>query len=158
MKPATVHQIKHELKHCSHDQLLALCIRLANFKKDNKELLSYLLFESDNEGNFVQTIQSHIDELFANINYNSSYWTAKGLRKVIRYIDKISRYSGEKSTELDLRIYFCQQVRRHDLPVKRLKTFNSIYTRQLDKIDKAFSKVHEDERLDFMEAIEDIQL
>ncbi len=158
MKPATVHQIKHELKHCSHDQLLTLCIRMANFKKDNKELLSYLLFESDNEADFVQSIQSHIDELFENINYSSSYWTAKGLRKIIRYIDKIVRYSGQKTSELDLRIYFCEQVRRYHLPIKRLKTFNSIYLRQLDKIDKAYTKIHEDERLDYSEAIEAIQI
>ena len=46
MKAATVHELKEELKHRSAAQLVELCNRLVRFKKENKELLTYLLFEA----------------------------------------------------------------------------------------------------------------
>ena len=46
MKPATVKQLKDELKTKDSSELVELCINLAKFKKDSKEYLSYLLFEA----------------------------------------------------------------------------------------------------------------
>ena len=46
MKASTVSELKEELKHLPPAQLLELCLRLARFKKENKELLTYLLFEA----------------------------------------------------------------------------------------------------------------
>ena len=44
MKAATVKQLKDELKHSTSEELMNLCLRLSRFKKENKELLTYLLF------------------------------------------------------------------------------------------------------------------
>ena len=49
MKAATVAQLKKELQFKSQEETMQLCLRLARFKKENKELLTYLLFESDSE-------------------------------------------------------------------------------------------------------------
>ncbi len=49
MKPATLAQIKKELNMRSSDELLQLCLRLGRFKKENKELLTYLLFEAEDD-------------------------------------------------------------------------------------------------------------
>jgi len=57
MKTATVTQLKKELKHHSQAELIALCLRLSKFKKENKELLTYLLFETD-EDLFIQCKRS----------------------------------------------------------------------------------------------------
>ena len=46
MKAATVAQLKKELQFKSQEEIMELCLRLARFKKENKELLTYLLFES----------------------------------------------------------------------------------------------------------------
>ena len=46
MKTATVTVLKKELKYKSNDELLNLCLTLSKFKKENKELLTYLLFEA----------------------------------------------------------------------------------------------------------------
>ena len=40
--------IKKELQHLSSLQIADLCLRLSRYKKENKELLAYLLFEADN--------------------------------------------------------------------------------------------------------------
>ena len=41
--------IKKEIQHLRPEQLAELCLRLARYKKENKELLAYILFEADNE-------------------------------------------------------------------------------------------------------------
>jgi hypothetical protein len=43
---ATLAEIKKELQQVDADLLQTLCLRLAKYKKENKELLGYLLFES----------------------------------------------------------------------------------------------------------------
>ena len=48
MKAVSAVIIKKELHHLSSDKLMELCLRLSRFKKENKELLTYLLFESHN--------------------------------------------------------------------------------------------------------------
>ena len=47
MKAASISEIKTELKGLPPAQLTELCLRLARFKKENKELLTYLLFEAN---------------------------------------------------------------------------------------------------------------
>ena len=47
MKAATVSRIKKDISIKNHDELVELCLRLAKFKKENKELLTYLLYEAD---------------------------------------------------------------------------------------------------------------
>ena len=57
MKAATVHQIKQELKTLQPEELLELCLRLSKFKKENKELLTYLLYESADEATYVESVK-----------------------------------------------------------------------------------------------------
>ena len=68
MTAASVVQIKKELKHRDPEELLQLCLRLARFKKENKELLTYLLFESDSESGYIETVKAEIDAQFSTIN------------------------------------------------------------------------------------------
>ncbi len=53
MKTATVKELKNELSHNTQSELIELCLQLSKFKKENKELLTYLLFEKGNEEVFV---------------------------------------------------------------------------------------------------------
>ena len=57
MKPAGVKAIKEELIIRSREELTELCLNLSKFKKENKELLTYLLFEADDENYFIQGIK-----------------------------------------------------------------------------------------------------
>ena len=57
MKAATITEIKKELKFKSSEELALLCLRLSRFKKENKELLTYLLFESEDEEAFIKGIK-----------------------------------------------------------------------------------------------------
>ena len=49
MKAFSLNELKNELSTLSPAKVLALCMRLAKYKKDNKELLTYLLFHAHDE-------------------------------------------------------------------------------------------------------------
>ena len=65
MKAVSVATIKKELQFRSSEELTELCLRLAKFKKENKELLTYLLFESHDETGYIETVKQ---ELMSNLN------------------------------------------------------------------------------------------
>ena len=74
MKAATVTEIKKELMHRSQDELLNYCLHLSRFKKENKELLTYLLFESHDEQSYIEGIKEEVEQLFSEINNNSYFY------------------------------------------------------------------------------------
>ena len=52
MKTATVKEIKDELNHYSKEELLEYCLRMAKFKKENKELLEKMMEISNQQLGF----------------------------------------------------------------------------------------------------------
>ena len=62
MKAVSVVTIKKELKHRSSEELMEMCLRLSKFKKENKELLTYLLFEAHDESGYIETVKAEIDQ------------------------------------------------------------------------------------------------
>jgi len=149
MKAASVSNIKKELKHRSPEELLEVCLRLAKFKKENKELLTYLLFESDNEQAYIDHVKIEIDAQFEEINKSSYYYIKKSVRKILRNIKKHSRYSTKKETEVELLIYFCLILKNMKPSIKRDQTLYNIYLRQLEAIKKNIATLHEDLQYDY---------
>ncbi|MFT4761695.1 MAG: hypothetical protein ACI9XO_003037 [Paraglaciecola sp.] len=157
MKAATLHQLKKEMIHLDPDQLLKLCLRLAKFKKDNKELLTYLLFEAENEDGYIQSLKSEIEDQMEAINKSNLYVRKKGLRKVIRYLDKCIRYSGNKETEIEMRIHLCKQMEEQEMPFHQISAFMTIYDSQIRKIRMALAKLHEDLQYDYLEELKMVE-
>ncbi len=83
METASLSEIKKELKVLSPQQLQEILLRLAKYKKENKELLSYLLFEAFNQQAFIQSVKEEIDEQFMHLNHSSFYLAKKTLRKAL---------------------------------------------------------------------------
>ncbi len=156
MKAATITEIKRELKERKPAELVEIILRLARFKKDNKELLTYLLYESQNELAYINSIKHEIDEQMQTLNKLSVYYLKKSLRKVLRQLDKYIRYSGNKETEVELRIYFCQKILSEKIPVKRSRVLVNLYEGQLKKIRTATAKLHEDLQFDYGEQLKNI--
>ena len=71
MKPAGVKAIKEELKIRSREELIELCLNLSKFKKENKELLTYLLFEADDENYLKKRNKEKIKTQFEEVNRKS---------------------------------------------------------------------------------------
>src|SRR6266513_3023313 len=150
MKAATIREIKQELSTVKSPELIELCLRLARFKKENKELLTYLLFEAHDEPEYINSIKKETDELFETINLSHLYFAKKTLRKIIRIINKYCRYSGNKQTEIELRIYFCQKLKASGIPFHRNKVINNLFESQLKKINSVLAILHEDLQYDYL--------
>src|SRR6056297_1426300 len=149
MKAATVVQIKKELQQRNPEELLELCLRLSKFKKENKELLTYLLFESDYETGYIEGLKTEIDQEFASINTNSYYYIKKSVRKILRNVKKYIRYSGNKETEVDLLLYFCKKLKELKPSITRNTTLLNLYERQLLYIEKKITLLHADLQYDY---------
>jgi hypothetical protein len=156
MKSATIHEIKQELSTAKPAELVELCLRLGRFKKENKELLTYLLFEAHDEHGYINGIKKEIDELFGEINLSQLYFAKKSLRKIARIINKYCRYSGAKPTEVELRIYFCTQLKDSGIPIKRNAVINNLYHSQLKKIDTVLMTLHEDLQYDYRKELDEL--
>ncbi len=153
MKSASINEIKQELSSLKPSATGELCLRLARFKKENKELLTFLLFEAHDEGAYVNGIKKEIDELFDTINVSHLYFAKKTLRKIIRVINKYCRYSGNKQTEIELRIYFCKKLKASGIPFHRNTVINNIYNSQLKKINSVLTTLHEDLQYDYLKEL-----
>ncbi len=158
MKSHTIHEIQKELNTLEKKEVLDLCMRLAKHKKENKELLSYLLFDVNDEKEYLEKVKKEIDALFHDVNRKSAYTTKKGLQKVVRHLTKFIKNSNKKETELDLRIYFCKKVRTVRIDLDSSKIISNLYYREIEKIKIAFSKLHEDMQYDYKEDLEKLSI
>jgi hypothetical protein len=149
MKAASVPEIKQELTTLTSKELTDLCLRLARFKKENKELLTYLLFESNNEKQFIEGVKKEIDDQFAEINMSHVYYAKKSLRKILKMINKYCRYSGSSETETELRLHFCSALMLSPLRIRRDKVISKLYQTQLAKIRTVIKSMHEDLQYDY---------
>ena len=57
MRVEKLSDIKKELKSLNNEALVEICLRLAKYKKENKELLSYLLYSADNALNYAEEVK-----------------------------------------------------------------------------------------------------
>ncbi|MDT0553855.1 hypothetical protein [Urechidicola vernalis] len=154
MKSSTLKEIKTELQHCSQSELLELCLRLGRFKKENKELLTYLLFEANDENGYIESVKEYIDEQFEEVNTKSYYFIRKSVRKILTNTKKFIRYSKNKETEVELLLYFCKKLKDFRPSIKRSVRLMNVYTRQLAMIEKTVSGLHEDLQYDYQLEIE----
>jgi hypothetical protein len=154
MKAASLSDIKKELGHLDQANLQALCLRLARYKKDNKELLTYLIFESYDEVGFVTSVKNEMDELFDALPKSNIYLMKKSLRKILRIVNKQIRYSEVKQTELELRIYFCGKAKKANIHLLPSQVLSNLYHQQRKKIDAVLSKLPEDLQYDYAREIE----
>ena len=156
MKTASISVIKKELKNLQPEELQVIVARLAKYKKENKELLSYLLFEADNEQAFIQSVKEEIDEQFSNLNRSSFYLAKKTLRKVLKTTNKHIRFSGIKETEIQLLIYFCQKLKKSELNYKASRVVFNMYINQIKRINIVLSMLHEDLQFDYRDEVENL--
>ena len=154
MKAATVKQIKEELQERSPKELVELCLHLSKFKKENKELLTYLLYEASDEDNFIRELKIEIDEMFENVNRKNYYFIKKGIRKILTNIKKHIRYSKKKETEVELLIYFCISLKQFSPSYRNNMMLVNLYRRQVALIKKKVSTLHEDLQFDYEDIID----
>jgi hypothetical protein len=158
MKTATIQELKQELQENSQQKLLALCLRLAKFKKENKELLTYLLFEAHDEEAYIASVKELIDEGFTELPKANPYLTKKSLRKTLRITNKYIKYAGSKQVEVSLLIYFCQEMKKLNNHIKKSTVLQNLYLMQIKKINTALDLLHEDLQYDYRRELDELGL
>ncbi len=158
MKAASSKEIKSALFEQSSTQLIDLCLKLARFKKENKELLTYLLFEEQNEDAYIHSAKKVIDEGFQTLNIQSVYIAKKNLRKIIRVTNKFIKYSGIDTTEITLLIYVCRCIQESGLKLNNSVALKNIYLSLLKKISTKISGMHEDLQYDYNKEIQALEV
>jgi len=153
MKASTINELKQELVNAPASTLVELCLRLARFKKENKELLTYLLFEAHDTSAYIQSVKKAMALQFADINKSNVYYVKKTLRKILRTAKKYIRYSGLAIVEVELLIYFCELMKELNTPINKNPVLLNIYQNQLKNINKALPGLHEDLQYDYLKAI-----
>jgi len=149
MKAVTVKEISQELFNLTPKELRDLCLRLARFKKENKELLTYLLFESADEASYIESVKKEIDLQFEQVNKKSYYFIKKGLRRILLNTGKYIRYSHSRKTEVDLLIYYCSKLKKFTPSIQRNTALRNLYLRQIATIREKIGSLHEDLQYDY---------
>jgi len=158
MKASTISTLRKELNTLPAGDLLDLCLKLIKYKKENKELVSYLLFDANNESEFIKSIKEEIDLQFAEINMSHLYFAKKSIRKILKTTNKYIRYSGNKQTEVELLIHFCAKLKQSKIPYKSSNSLFNLFKNQVRKIHTAIAALHEDLQHDYKEELAELNL
>jgi hypothetical protein len=156
MKAASVNILKVELEQIPTKQLVSICLRLARFKKENKELLTFLLFEADDIPGYIENVKKELDELFAGMNTSNLYFCKKSLRKILRIINKYIKYSLSKIAEAELLLYYLKKIQESGIPVKNNNALNNLYNNQLKKVKGVILFLHEDLQYDYLKQLDSL--
>jgi hypothetical protein len=157
MKPAGVKAIKADLQTRSREELTELCLSLSKFKKENKELLTYLLFEASDENYFIQGIKEEIITQFEQVNRKSYYYVKKSIRKILRNTKKNIRYSKKKQTEVELILFFCKILKDFTPSITKSIPLTNIFEREIQRIKKIILTLDPDLQYDYGIEIDDLQ-
>jgi len=154
METARLSDIKRALSTLTHKEIMNICVRLARYRKENKELTSYLIFDADDHGLFIKQVKAEIDHQFSQMNLSSIYLAKKTVRKVLSTTNKYIKFSGSKQIEVELLLHFCQRLKNSGLPYREYTVTENLYNRQLLKIKSAILSLHEDLQFDYGKILE----
>jgi len=158
LKIPSVHELKQELQNRPHSDLLEYCLRLARFKLENKELLSYLLFESNDLAGYIEKISEDTRTAFQEVNKTQLYFAKKNLRRILRQLNKHIRYAASKQAEAEWLLNFCTLLAESGIAIKKSPVIHNIMKAQIKKIEKAIDGLHEDLQYDYRKPLKDLQI
>jgi ribonucleotide reductase alpha subunit len=156
MKASTIKQLKDELSHKSAQELKDLCLQLARFKVENKELLTYLLFEAHDEDQYIVNCKNFIDSQFAEIETKNAYYVRKKIRKILTSSKKLIRFSKKKDTEAEILLHFCKNLKNYNPYFKRSNRLQNIFQTQMRMASNAILKLHEDLQYDYQQELDNL--
>lgn len=149
MKPASIKEIKEEAQTLTPVALLDITMRLGRFKKENKELLTYLLFYKQDEEKYVAEIKESLHVMFTEVNVKAAYITKKNLRKILRTTNRFIKYTSEKTSEIELMIFFIEEFNSLGINLAKNAALQKMHTSIMTRIEKGVLSLHEDLQYDY---------
>ena len=148
MKASSLNELKKELEYRSNKELLSYCLKLAKFKKENKELLTFLLFEEGDITTYIENVKKETTGYFSEINNSNIYYIKKSVRKILRYANKHIKFAGSKQAEAEILIHFCNDIIEFSIPLHKSRQLFKMYKTLVNKIDSILSTLHPDLQYD----------
>ena len=156
MRTATVNELKKELSELEPTEVTELCLRLARFKKENKELLTFLVYEAHDLSGYISEVKAEMEKQFTAMNRSNLYLTKKSLRAILRSNNKFIRYIGKKESEIEILTWFIALIKKNSIPIHDSVKLSNLYKTQLEKIYKVISELDEDLQYDYKRELEDL--
>lgn len=147
--------LKKELLELSKPELIQLCLRVARLKRENKELLAYLIYDVDDPIFYAQKLKPEIKEVF-NQPFQHAYYLTKSIRKALRLIAKYYRFTSNKQGETELLIYLVEEFHQSWRYEYRYQALGKIIFRCLEKAEANLCKIEEDFKADFEQPISEL--
>jgi hypothetical protein len=157
MKGATIAELRKELRFKTKEELFEYCLTLARYKVESKELLTYLVFESEDEHSYIESVKTYMNLEFSTINTDSYHYIKKSVRKILRQVKRYIRYSKQKETETALLLHFCECMMALEPSIFKNTVLSNMYYRQKEMAIKAMQKLHEDLQYDYQLVLEDLR-
>lgn len=150
-------ELKKELNFHELHEMKELCLRLAKYKTENKELLNYLLFYQDRKQDYVNEVKGLLEAEFEEL-HPSIYYVSKQLRKLTRIMNKHIKYIGEKDKEAELVLCFSELFIHHPISNTSHKALIGLLFRQLKRLIKLIPRLEEDLQFDYQQQYEAVLL
>ena len=147
--------LKKELLELNKPELIQLCLRVAKLKRENKELLAYLIFDADDPLFYAQKLKPEIKEVFEQ-PFQHAYYLTKSIRKVMRLITKYYRFTANKQGETDLLLYLVEEFHQSWRYEYRYQALGKVIFRCLEKAQTNLKKIDEDFRADFEQPLAEL--
>ena len=154
MKTASINEIKIELSNTNYNELLEICLKVIKYKKENKELVNYLLFEANDLPGYVEKIKNEMEDAFKAINKSNIYFAKKSLRKILKTTNKYIKYIPSKEAEAELLIFYCQKIKKSGIVINKSTALTNIYANQVKKIQSIVASLHPDLQFDYAKQID----
>lgn len=156
MNPIPLKDLKSDLKNASQEELMELILRLIRFKKENKELVSYLLYHCENDDLFIVYCKEEMENGFELINKSSAFFIRKSIRKILSATKKNIRYSQKKIVEIELLLHFCKLLIQFHPKVKENKVLMNTFESQMRMVRNAIGTLDNDLQHDYSTVLEEI--
>ncbi|MFN4123138.1 MAG: hypothetical protein ACK4GL_07525 [Flavobacteriales bacterium] len=147
--------LKQELQTHDRRSLIELCIQLARFKQENRELITYLLFHAKDPIAYAQGYKILIEEPFDKHLMNP-YLLTKGIRKSFRLISRYAKVSKSKEGECELYLHLAVQFVERIQGKLVHKALITLLERALKKAHQLILKMHEDFQMDYIPIYTDL--
>ena len=155
MDTASIKQLKDTLSTLGREELTGLLLRMVKFKKENKELLTFLLYEAGDLDAYVYETSQEIKDEFENYRLKTAYYKRKGCRRILRILKKYIKYAADKEVEVRLLLAYVSMVAESKTFITD-RVIQKIAFRQLLLAEKSLVKLHEDLQYEYKLELEEL--
>ncbi|MFT7345370.1 MAG: hypothetical protein ACI9XP_001965 [Lentimonas sp.] len=153
---SSLKDIKSELKNATKGEVEEICLRLIKHKKENKELINYLLYYQNSHDTYIEETLEEMHQDLTSLNTDSYFYMKKTIRKALNKLKKNIRFSQSKEVEIHLLMAFCKELKQIKPSIFKSTVLRNLYDRQINAVEKALTVLPEDLQYDYRQEIESL--